>query len=49
MPDVVYELDVPLDEILRRLSLRYIHPASGRVYNLEYNPPKRPVSSASWR
>jgi len=41
-PHLVFELDVPLEEILRRLAQRYIHPASGRIYNLEYNPPKKP-------
>ena len=36
---VVY-LNVPAEEILRRIAERWIHPGSGRVYNLTYNPPK---------
>lgn len=35
-------LDVPADVIVQRLSSRLVHPASGRVYNLEYKPPKVP-------
>ena len=38
--DFVIELRVPDAEIIKRLSGRRIHPASGRVYHLEYNPPK---------
>ena len=37
--DVVLEIDVPDDEIVRRLSGRRVHLDSGRVYHLEYNPP----------
>lgn len=33
-------LDVPADVIVQRLSSRLVHPASGRVYNLEYKPPR---------
>lgn len=36
----VIQLDVPLETIAERINCRYIHPASGRVYNLNYNPPK---------
>ncbi|KAM4879128.1 GTP:AMP phosphotransferase AK3, mitochondrial isoform 2-T2 [Sylvia borin] len=32
--------DVPFETIKCRLTARWIHPASGRVYNLEFNPPK---------
>lgn len=35
----VIHLDIPHAEILRRLSQRWVHAPSGRVYNLEYNPP----------
>lgn len=35
----IIHLDIPHAEILRRLSQRWIHAPSGRVYNLEYNPP----------
>lgn len=40
--DVVVDLDVPNETIVDRIANRYIHPASGRVYNLTYNPPKIP-------
>lgn len=36
----VIEIDVPDEEIIKRLSGRRIHPASGRVYHIQYNPPK---------
>lgn len=35
-------LDVPAEVIVARLSARLVHPASGRVYNLEYKPPRVP-------
>lgn len=38
--DYVVEIDVADDEIIRRLSGRRIHPASGRTYHVEFNPPK---------
>jgi adenylate kinase len=38
--DRVLQIDVPEDEIVRRLSGRRIHERSGRVYHLIYNPPK---------
>ncbi|TAL21846.1 MAG: adenylate kinase [Aquabacterium sp.] len=38
--DVVLEIDVP-DEIVReRVTGRRVHPASGRVYHVRFNPPK---------
>ncbi len=40
--DHVLEIYVPDEEIVRRLSGRRVHPASGRVYHLDYNPPKTP-------
>ena len=40
--DAVVELDVDDAEIIERLSGRRVHPASGRVYHLKYNPPKVP-------
>ncbi|KAL3233497.1 GTP:AMP phosphotransferase, mitochondrial [Nakaseomyces bracarensis] len=42
MLNLVIELDVPEEVILERINNRYIHAASGRVYNLQYNPPKVP-------
>ena len=38
--DFVLEIDVPSEEIVKRMSGRRVHPASGRVYHIEYNPPK---------
>ncbi|WP_022947861.1 adenylate kinase [Methylohalobius crimeensis] len=38
--DNVIEIQVPDEEIVKRLSGRRVHPASGRVYHLMYNPPK---------
>jgi adenylate kinase len=38
--DAVVEIDVPDDEIVKRLSGRRSHPGSGRVYHVVFNPPK---------
>lgn len=38
--DHVIEIDVDEDEIVHRLSGRRIHPGSGRVYHIDYSPPK---------
>lgn len=38
--DTVINLRVPFEVIKQRLTARWIHPASGRVYNIEFNPPK---------
>ena len=38
--DVVLEIDVSDEEIVKRLSGRRVHPDSGRVYHILYNPPK---------
>lgn len=38
--DYVVEIDVPDKEIIHRLSGRRVHPDSGRVYHIDYNPPK---------
>jgi adenylate kinase len=40
--DFVLEIDVDHEEIIRRLSGRRVHPASGRNYHLTFNPPKVP-------
>jgi len=40
--DFVVEIEVADDEILRRMSGRRVHPASGRSYHVEFNPPKVP-------
>ncbi|TPX54612.1 hypothetical protein PhCBS80983_g05858 [Powellomyces hirtus] len=39
--DLVINLDVPEEVILQRIMDRWIHPASGRTYNMSYNPPKK--------
>ncbi len=38
--DYVLEIDVADEEIIKRLSGRRVHEASGRVYHTIYNPPK---------
>lgn len=40
--DAVIEIDVDDDEIVRRMSGRRVHLASGRTYHVEFNPPKTP-------
>ena len=40
--DYVIEIDVNDAEIIKRMSGRRVHPASGRTYHVEYNPPKIP-------
>ncbi len=37
---LVVNVDVPDDVILTRISDRWVHLPSGRVYNMSYNPPK---------
>jgi len=39
---LVVNLDVPDDVILSRISDRWVHLPSGRIYNLSYNPPRVP-------
>jgi adenylate kinase len=38
--DFVVEIDVDDREIVKRLSGRRVHPASGRTYHVAFNPPK---------
>lgn len=38
--DVVLEIDVPDEEIVRRLSGRRVHPESGRIYHIDNKPPR---------
>jgi adenylate kinase len=40
--NMVINICVPPATILARITSRLIHPASGRVYNLSYNPPRVP-------
>ena len=37
--DAVVEIDVPDEEIIRRMSGRRVHLASGRTYHVVFNPP----------
>lgn len=39
--DYVIEFDVPDDVIVERMAGRRVHPGSGRVYHIVYNPPKQ--------
>ena len=36
----VVEIDVADTEIVKRMSGRRVHPASGRTYHIDFNPPK---------
>src|SRR5712664_1309556 len=36
--DFVLEIDVPDDEIIDRMSGRWVHQASGRTYHVKFNP-----------
>ncbi len=40
--DAVVEITVPDAEIIKRMSGRRIHPGSGRVYHVAFNPPAKP-------
>lgn len=37
--EAVVEVEIDDEHIIRRMSGRRVHPASGRVYHLEFNPP----------
>ncbi|CAL8309335.1 unnamed protein product [Lota lota] len=38
--DLVISLNIPFETLRERLSDRWVHPASGRVYNMGFNPPR---------
>ena len=40
--DAVVEITVPDAEVVRRMSGRRVHPGSGRVYHVLFNPPREP-------
>lgn len=40
--DSVVEIDVDDEEIIKRMSGRRVHTASGRTYHVVFNPPKKP-------
>jgi adenylate kinase len=39
--DAVVDIDVPDTEIIKRMSGRRVHLASGRTYHIVFNPPKK--------
>lgn len=41
--DCVVNLDIPSQIIIDRLKMRWTHLPSGRIYHLEFNPPRSPV------
>lgn len=43
--DTVINLNVPFHTIKERLTSRWTHLTSGRVYNIDFNPPKVPVNT----
>ena len=40
--DALVEISLPDAEIIKRMSGRRIHPGSGRVYHVDFNPPATP-------
>jgi adenylate kinase len=40
--DAVVEIQVDDEELVKRITGRRVHPGSGRVYHIVYNPPKSP-------
>lgn len=38
--DYVVEIDVPDEEVLKRMTGRRVHPGSGRSYHVVFNPPR---------
>ena len=38
--DAVVEIQVADEELIKRITGRRVHPGSGRVYHVVYNPPK---------
>lgn len=45
--DLVISLNIPFETLKDRLSARWVHPASGRVYNMDFNPPHVQVRARS--
>lgn len=40
--DTVIEIRTDAEEIVKRISGRRVHPASGRIYHVDYHPPQTP-------
>ncbi len=40
--EAVVEIQVPEEEVVKRLSGRRVHPESGRTYHVDFNPPRNP-------
>jgi len=40
--DAVVQISVPTEDIVQRMIGRRVHPASGRVYHVDFSPPKNP-------
>ncbi len=38
--DFVLDIKVPEEDVVRRLTGRRLHPASGRIYHVDYQPPR---------
>lgn len=45
--DLVISLNIPYESLRERLSDRWVHPGSGRVYNMGFNPPQVQVTKKS--
>ncbi|NXT22917.1 KAD4 kinase, partial [Syrrhaptes paradoxus] len=45
--DLVISLNIPFETLKDRLSARWVHPGSGRVYNMDFNPPQVQVRARS--
>jgi len=41
--DTVVEFSIADDRLVRRITGRLLHPASGRTYHVEFSPPKVPM------
>jgi len=41
--DLVVEFSIADDRLVRRITGRLLHPASGRTYHTEFKPPKVPM------
>lgn len=42
--DHVIHFQIPDELLVKRITGRLVHPASGRTYHTEFNPPKVPMT-----